>query len=80
MNILTCENINQYQQECEDAFKLECSDEDIKCDKEARKLFKQIRKQSRYVKRIQRLINKIIDPDRNWYMAEYIIKMLLEVI
>lgn len=53
---------SNYQRECEDAFRLECSEEDIKSNKDAKKLYKRLKKQRRYIKKVERLINKIINP------------------
>lgn len=48
-----------YQQECEDAFRLECSEEDIKCDEDARRLYKYLKRQRTYIRRIDRISCKI---------------------
>lgn len=52
--------IKQWQQECEDALRLDCSLEDIKIVPEARKLWKFLKKQRRYVNLVQRLEDWII--------------------
>ena len=50
--------IDKYQQELEDAFKLECTAEDIKNDKYAKQLYKKIKKQVALAKKINRLTRK----------------------
>ena len=47
-----------YQQDCEDALKLECSYEDLKVNNEVKKVAKQIKKQRRYINHIYRLYEK----------------------
>lgn len=47
-------DLNAYQTDLEDAFRLECSADDIKVNSEVRKLFKFIKKQR---KRVNKFIN-----------------------
>lgn len=53
----------QYQRDCEDAFWLDCSEEDIKKDKEVTKVFKQLKKQRRWAQMMERLYQKMIGND-----------------
>lgn len=53
----------QYQQDCEDAFRLDCSEEDVKNDKEAKKLFKQLQKQRKCVQIMDKLYQKVVGND-----------------
>lgn len=55
-----------YQQELEGAFWLECSEEDLKTNEDAKELFKYLKKQRRYVKRINKLANKILSGGDNY--------------
>ena len=57
-------NIYQYQKECEDAFLLECSIDDIKEDKDAKKLWKFIKRQRRRVNKIRKLEYKLLCENR----------------
>ena len=50
----------QHQQDCEDAFWLDCSEEDIKNDKEAKKIFHQFQKQRKYTEMMDRLYQNIM--------------------
>lgn len=52
-------NLLAYQSDCVDAFKIECSVEDIKTNPEAKKLAKYINKQSKIIDKIVRLLAKI---------------------
>lgn len=48
-----------YQSDCVDAFKMECSMEDIKINPEAKKLAKYINRQSKIIDKIVRFLTKI---------------------
>lgn len=48
-------NLRQYQSDCVNAFRMECSPQDIKKNKEAKKLAKFINKQGRLIDRILKL-------------------------
>ena len=52
--------ITDYQQDLECAFKLDCSPEDIKQDKEAAKLYKKLKQQRKYVDKIKRITERQI--------------------
>ena len=52
--------ITDYQQDLEFAFKLDCSLEDIKQDKEAAKLNKEIKKSRKYVDKIKKITEKLV--------------------
>ena len=58
----------QYQQDLEDAFKLECSEEDVENNKEAKKLFKWLQKQRKYVNKIEKLQQKIVGSDKDTWL------------
>lgn len=48
-----------YQSDCVDAFRMECSEKDIKTNKEAKNLAKYINRQGRIIDKIVRLLTKI---------------------
>ena len=50
----------EHQRDVEDSFKLDCSFEDVKTDKEAYKLYKKLKKQRKYVDKIIKITNKHI--------------------
>ena len=51
--------ICKYHQDCVDAFRMECSTEDIRNNQEAKKLAKYINKQARKVDKIVKLANSM---------------------
>ena len=51
--------VQAYHQNCVDAFRMECSKEDIRSNTEARKLAKYINKQARKVDKIVKLANSM---------------------
>jgi hypothetical protein len=51
-----------YQQDVESAFWLDCSEEDLKTDEQARKLYRQLKQQRTYIEQIDKLSNKILYP------------------
>lgn len=54
-------DLQRFQADCVDAFRMECSKEDIKTNPEARKLAKYINRQGRKIDRITRLQRKLFD-------------------
>lgn len=52
-------NLQAYQKDCVDAFRMECSSSDIKTNPEAKKLAKYINKQGKKIDKITRLYKKI---------------------
>ena len=60
-------SILAFQNEMEDAFRLDCNKEDIKSDKDAKKLFAYIRKSRRKVNRIDRLTKWILCDKKSIY-------------
>jgi hypothetical protein len=58
----------QHQQDLEDAFRLDCSEEDIKSDKEAKKLFKQLKKQRKHTHKMEKLYQKIVGNDSDVWL------------
>ena len=52
-------NLQAYQKDCVDAFRMECSPSDIKTNPEAKKLAKCINKQGKKIDKITRLYGKI---------------------
>lgn len=52
-------NLQAYQKDCVDAFRMECSSSDIKTNPEAKKLAKYINKQGKKIDKITRLYRKI---------------------
>ena len=52
-------DLRAYQRACVDVFRMECSAEDIKSNKEAKKLAKFINQQGRKIDRILRQCSKI---------------------
>lgn len=49
-----------YQSNCVDAFRMECSVEDIKTNSEAKKLAKYINRQGKIIDKVVRLLKKIV--------------------
>lgn len=49
----------KYQQDLEDSFKLDCSKEDLKADKEAKRCYKVLRKYSRNTRKYYKYLCKI---------------------
>lgn len=60
-----------YAQNCLDAFRLECSDEDIKQNDYAKEVHKTLIKQYRYALNIDRLIKKLWNGDKEmwWWIS-----------
>ena len=54
--------LNQFQQDCEDNFKLDCNEEDIESNKEAMELHKYLKKQKKRIEHIDREMDKIFSP------------------
>ena len=52
-------DLQAYQSNCADAFRMECSPSDIRINPEAKKLAKYINKQGRIIDRVMRLLTKI---------------------
>lgn len=48
-----------YQRDLEDAFKLDCSEEDLKTDKEAKKCYKQLKRYRKHTKRYHKFLRKM---------------------
>lgn len=53
-------NLQAYQKDCVDAFRMECSPSDIRTNPEAKKLAKYINKQGKKIDKITRLQRKIM--------------------
>ena len=49
----------QYQSDCVEAFRMECSTEDIKTNPEAKKLARHINRQGKIIDKIIRLLKRI---------------------
>ena len=60
-------NMLVFQNEMEDAFRLDCTKEDIKSNKDAKKLYAYIRKSRRKVNRIDKLIRWILCDKKSIY-------------
>lgn len=52
-------NLRAYQRDCVDAFRMECSAEDIKSNPEAKKIAKFINRQGKKIDRILKQYDKI---------------------
>lgn len=53
-------NLQAYQSDCVDAFRMECSPSDIKTNPEAKRLARYINKQGKKIDKIVRLQRKIM--------------------
>ena len=49
-----------YQRDCVDAFRMECSKEDIKCNPEVKKLAKFINRQGRKIDKINKMRRSVL--------------------
>lgn len=54
-------DLQGFQPDCADAFKMECSKEDLKNGPQAKRLAKYINKQGRRIDRITKLQRKVMD-------------------
>jgi hypothetical protein len=61
-----------YQQDMEGAFWLECSEDDLKEDKEAQALYKWLIKQRRRIEKIIKLEKKTLYPRTESWISEYL--------
>lgn len=53
-------NLQGFQSDCVDAFRMECSKKDIKMNPEAKKLAKYINRQARKIDKIMKLQRKVM--------------------
>ena len=53
-------DLKDYQQDCVDAFRIEFSKEDIKCNSEVKKLAKFINRQGRKIDRINKMRRSVL--------------------
>lgn len=61
-----------YQQDMEGAFWLECSEEDLKEDVEAKELYKWLVKQRRCIKKIHKLETKTLCPRTESWVKDFL--------
>ena len=55
----TVKNLQAYQSDCVNAFRMECSPSDIRTNSEAKKLAKYINRQGKIIDKIIRVLKKI---------------------